>query len=235
MSAFFSPLVEEAIELAAEWHEGTYRKGRWRDSICVPPDASVARVPTIAHVTTVALTVARAGWGDATIAAAFLHDALEDADRWGRALARDVLAARVGERVVSIVEAVSEPQRDAEGRPLRWRVRKEAYLESLGAGPPEAAAVALADKLHNAHSIASSLESGVDVFASAPGRQALSADAAAQLWFLEAAVEATERHRDARLRPMRERVRVEVERLRRASPHASGQGEARSGHRGLPE
>jgi len=216
MSAFFSPLVEEAIELAAEWHEGTYRKGRWRESICLPPDASVPRVPTMAHVTTVAMTVARAGWGDDAIAAAFLHDALEDADRWRRDLSRDVLADRVGEAVVQIVEAVSEPQQDADGNRLKWRVRKEAYIASLTAGPPEAAAVALADKLHNAYSIASSIESGVDVFTSAPARQALSAGPEAQLWFLDAAVAATEHHADPRLDPMREAVREQIERLVRA-------------------
>ena len=150
------------------------------------------------------------------IAAAFLHDALEDADRWRRDLQRDVLASRVGERVVQIVEAVSEPQRDAEGNPIKWRVRKEAYLASLTGGPPEAAAVALADKLHNAFSIASSIECGVDVFTSAPGRRALSAGPDAQLWFLNAAVAATEHHADARLGPMRELVREQITRLARA-------------------
>ena len=213
MSGLFSPRVEEAIELAAEWHQGTFRKGRWRESICLPPDASVARIPTMAHVTTVAVTVARAGWGDEAIAAAFLHDALEDGDRFGRDLDRDELARRMGETVVRIVEAVSEPQRDAVGNRLPWRVRKEAYLASLRAGPPEAAAVALADKLHNAFSIASSLESGVDVFTSAPGRQALSSDGDAQLWFLNAAVAATAHHTDARLSPMREAVNEQIARL----------------------
>ena len=224
MSALFSPLVERAIELAAEWHEGTYRKGRWRDTICVPPDASVARVPTMAHVTTVALTVDRAGWDEHAVAAAFLHDALEDADRWNRDLDRDELAAHVGETVVRIIEAVSEPQRDAEGARLPWRVRKEAYLASLAAGPVEASAVALADKLHNTYSIASSLEAGVDVFQTAPGRQALSAGPESQLWFLRAAVEATEPHADVRLVPMRIRVREEIARLERAVSAGEGRG-----------
>lgn len=216
MSDFFSPLVEEAIELAAEWHQGTYRKGRWRDPMQAPPDGEIARIPTMAHVTTVAVTVARAGWGEETIAAAFLHDALEDADRWGRALRREVLAGRIGEEVVRIIEAVSEPQRDATGNRLPWRVRKQAYLDRLSAGLPEAAAVALADKLHNAYSISASIESGVDVFTSAPGRQALSADAEAQLWFMTSAVQVTERHDDPRLVPMRAAVRKQIDRLAEA-------------------
>ena len=212
----FSPLVERAIEIAAEWHDGTYRKGRWRVPCFEARDGGLVRVPTMAHVTTVALTVQRAGWGPETVAAAFLHDALEDPNRDGTLFRRDALAALVGETVTQIVEAVSEPGRP-DGRPLPWQVRKDGYLERLADGPPEAAAVALADKLHNAYAMASSLEAGVDVFTSAPGRRALSAGPAAQRWFFEAAVTATEHHDDARLVPMRARVRSEIARFVRAA------------------
>ena len=209
----FSPLVERAVGIAAEWHDGTYRKGRWRASCVAPPDGSEPRVPAMAHVTTVALTVQRAGWGDEAVAAAFLHDALEDADRYGQSLGRDRLAALVGEAVVRIVEAVSEPKRDAEGAWLPWRVRKETYLARLAAGPAEAAAVSLADKLHNAYSMASSLGCGIDIFTDGPGRRALSAGPESQLWFFQAALDATRRHNDGRLVPMRERLAAEVERF----------------------
>ena len=209
----FSPVVERAIELAAEWHDGTFRKGRWRPEPFDCPPGEAVRVPTMAHVTTVALTVQRAGWGDEAVAAAFLHDTIEDANRYGEALTAERLAAEVGEAVVRIVLAVTEPKRDADGTPLPWRVRKEAYLAHLAAGPPEAAAVALADKTHNAYSIASSLEAGVDVFASAPGRTALSADGAAQLWFLRAARAATDHHADPRLDGLRAQLDAQTERL----------------------
>ncbi|MEM1116490.1 MAG: HD domain-containing protein [Bacteroidota bacterium] len=212
--ALFSPLVERAIEVAAEWHDATYRKGRWTDPCTEAADGTQARVPTMAHVTTVALTVQRAGWGDEAVAAAFLHDALEDGDRDGNVLDRDRLAAIVGETVVRIVEAVSEPKRGPDGRPLRWRARKETYLDRLGAGPSEAAAVSLADKLHNAYAMASSLEAGVDIFTAAPGRRALSAGPDDQLWFFDAVLAATGTHVDARLVPMRARLVVEVDRLR---------------------
>ena len=209
----FSPFVERAIELAAEWHDGTYRKGRWRTPTFKCPDGERIRVPTIAHVTAVALTVQRAGWDDETVAAAFLHDAIEDANVWGDTLSPEQLAAATSERVAEIVLAVTEPKRDDAGDWLPWRVRKEAYVATLGAGPPEAAAVALADKVHNAYTIASALEAGVDVFAPAPGRTALSADGAAQLWFLRAARAATDHHADARLDGLRARFDQAVARL----------------------
>jgi (p)ppGpp synthase/HD superfamily hydrolase len=107
--ALFSPLVERAIEVAAEWHAGTFRKGRWTAPCVEPTDGTPAQVPAMAHVTTVALTVQRAGWTDAAVAAAFLHDALEDANRYDQSLAREALAAIVGEEVVRIVEASSGP------------------------------------------------------------------------------------------------------------------------------
>lgn len=217
MSALLSPLVERAIETAAEWHDGTYRKGRWTAPCVACPADEVARVPTMAHVTAVALTVERAGWGDEAVAAAFLHDALEDANRYGASFDRAALVAIVGEAVVRIVEAVSEPKRDASGTPLAWRARKETYLARLGAGPPEASAVSLADKLHNAYAMASSLEAGVNIFTAAPGRRALSAGPGDQLWFFRAVLDATRVHDDPRLAPMRDRLDGEVERFRRAS------------------
>ena len=210
MTPLFSPLVERAIETAAEWHDGTYRKGRW-SSPCVEDPAS--RVPAMAHVTTVALTVQRAGWPDEAVAAAFLHDALEDPDRAGRRFTRAAMAERVGEAVTRIVEAVSEPQLDPDGRRLPWRERKETYLARLADGPVEAVAVSLADKLHNAYAMASSLEAGVDIFCDAPGRRALSAGPDAQRWFFDAVVGVSRQRDDARLAPMRERLVEEVGRF----------------------
>ena len=217
MTELFSPLVERAIEAAAEWHDATWRKGRWRPAFVVSPEGGPARVPTMAHLATVALTVQRAGWDDETVAAAFLHDALEDPDRHGRRLARAALAARVGERVTALVEAVSEPQLDADGAQLPWRVRKEAYLAGLAAAPAEASAISLADKLHNAYSMASGLEAGVDIFTSAPGRVGLSAGADDQAWFFRAVLAATGVHDDPRLPPMRDRLAQEIDRFERAA------------------
>ena len=213
----FSPLVERAIETAAEWHDGTWRKGRWSPPFVVGPGGEPSRVPAMAHLTTVALTVQRAGWGDAAVAAAFLHDALEDPNRHRQRLARAALADVMGEEVVALVEAVSEPQLDGGGHRLPWRERKDAYLVRLGAGPAAASAISLADKLHNAYSMASSLEADIDIFTSAPGRTGLSAGAEDQSWFFRTVLDVTRRHDDARLVPMRSRLADEIDRFERAA------------------
>ncbi len=220
-AAPFSPLVERAVELAAEWHEGTYRKGRWRPAPFAPPpevEAAVAlQIPVMAHVTAVALAVQRAGWDDTTVAAAFLHDALEDRNRWGVGLTREALEAEVGPAVVRLVEVVTEPKRGADGHLLPWRPRKETYVAQLAAGPPEAAAISLADKLHNAWTMAEALAAGVDIFADAPGRRALTAGPAEQAWFLRAVRAATAHHPDPRLDALRAQLGEEVVRFERAA------------------
>ncbi len=211
----FSPLVERAIETAAEWHDGTSRKGRSTPPIVTSPDGHASRVPTMAHLATVALTVQRAGWPDEAVAAAFLHDTLEDPNRYGQRLARETLVAVVGERVVGLVEAVSEPQLDADRLP--WRERKDAYLRHVAGGAPAAAAISLADKLHNAHAMASSLEAGVDIFTTTQDRVGLSAGPRDQSWFFRAVLDATRVHGDARLGAMRDRLAAEIERFERAA------------------
>jgi (p)ppGpp synthase/HD superfamily hydrolase len=213
--SLFNPLIERAIELSAEWHEGTYRKSRWRDEPFEPPPDVLLHIPVMAHVTAVAFTVQRAGWEDEVVAAAFLHDVLEDGNRFRQGMPAGQLAALVGEDVTALVAAVTEPKRDAAGNPLPWRVRKDAYLEALAAGPPGAAAISLADKLHNAWTMNESFAAGIDVFTAAPGRRALSAGPERQRWFFHAVLAATRRHDDPRLAPMRARLEEEVARFER--------------------
>jgi (p)ppGpp synthase/HD superfamily hydrolase len=213
----FSPLIERAIELSAEWHDQTYRKSRWRNEPFEPPPNVVLHVPMMAHVTAVALTVQRAGWEDEVVAAAFLHDVLEDANRFRQGMLPEQLAALVGEDVVALVAAVTEPKRDDAGNPLPWRVRKEAYLAALAAGPPGAAAISLADKLHNAWTMCEGLAASVDIFSPTPYRRALSAGPEAQRWFLRAVLDVTCRHADPRLEPMRARLDEEIARFEQAT------------------
>ena len=162
--SFFSPLIEQAVELAAEWHDGTYRKSRWRDPAFSSPDGAMVRVPVMAHVTAVALTVQRAGWDEATVAAAFLHDVIEDGNRHKQSFRREELEQRLGAAVAARVEEVSEQKRDPSGNHRTWRARKEGYLDQLRAGTPEGVAISLADKLHNLWTMNQTLELGFDVF-----------------------------------------------------------------------
>ena len=204
--ALFRPVIEHAIELSAQWHDGTYRKGAWRDPAFEVPEAEEVQIPVIAHLAAVASIVRRAGWSEETVAAAYLHDAIEDMNRHGQRLRRKQLRDAVGAEVARLVAQVSEQKLDDDGQMRPWRARKEDYLDSIRAGRPDAAAISLADKVHNLWSITQSLEAGENIFA------ALSGDAEAQHWFHEAVLEASTHHDDPRLDPMRERLQTELDR-----------------------
>jgi (p)ppGpp synthase/HD superfamily hydrolase len=203
----FSPLIEHAIELSAQWHDGTYRKSVWRDpAFEVPADQDI-QIPVIAHLAAVASIVHRAGWDEGTVAAAYLHDTIEDMNQHGQRLRRKQLREAVGAEVAKLVAQVSEQKLDDDGKMRPWRDRKDDYLEGIRTGPPEAVAISLADKIHNLWSINQSLEADGDIL------DVLSGDAEAQLWFHHAVLEASNEHDDARLVPMRERLQQEIERF----------------------
>lgn len=203
----FSPLIEHAIELSAQWHDGTYRKSVWRDPAFEVPADQAIQTPVIAHLAAVASIVHRAGWDEATVAAAYLHDTIEDMNQHGQRLRRKQLREAVGTEVAKLVAQVSEQKLDDAGAMRSWRDRKEDYLEGVRTGPPEAAAISLADKIHNLWSINQSLKADEDIL------DVLSGNAEAQLWFHRAVLEASTEHRDARLDPMRERLQREIERF----------------------
>jgi Guanosine polyphosphate pyrophosphohydrolases/synthetases len=211
-NALFSPLVEHAIELSAQWHDGTYRKSVWRDPAFEVPADEEIQIPVIAHLAAVASIVHRAGWGETVVAAAYLHDAIEDMNQHGQRLRRKQLRDAVGAEVARLVAQVSEQKLDDDGQMRPWRARKEDYLAGIRSGRPEAAAISLADKIHNLWSMNQSLAAGEDIFA------ALSGDAEAQHWFHEAVLEASTAHDDPRLPPMRERLQQEIDRLADRTP-----------------
>lgn len=207
----FSPLVEHAIELAAQWHDGTYRKSSWRDAAFEVPHDEIVQVPVMAHLTTVATTVQRAGWDDATIAAAYLHDVIEDMNQHGQHFRYEQLRRTLGAEVAAIVGGVSEQKYDDEGNVRPWRARKEDYIDQLCAGPPEAMAISLADKLHNLWTMNQALANGENVFAHGPNRTALNAGPEQQLWFHRRVLDAADAHDDPRLRPLADRLRAEID------------------------
>jgi (p)ppGpp synthase/HD superfamily hydrolase len=209
----FSPLIEHAIELSAQWHDGTYRKSVWRDPAFEVPEGQEIQIPVIAHLAAVASIVHRAGWDETTVAAAYLHDAIEDMNEHGQRLRRKQLRDAVGPEVAKLVAEVSEQKLDDDGEMRPWRDRKEDYLESVRTGSPEAAAVSLADKIHNLWSITQSLDTGEDILA------ILSGDAEAQRWFHRAVLEASEAHDDPRLDPMRDRLQAELDRFEAVLDH----------------
>ena len=122
--------IEEAIEIAAEAHQGQYRKG--------------TRTPYITHPYAVGLMLMEAGCSEAVIVAGILHDTVEDTD-----LTLGFIQEHFGEYVAGIVAGCSE------NKALRWRARKTERIEALRRASPEICTVTCADKLHNLRTIIS--------------------------------------------------------------------------------
>ena len=120
-----SDLVASAYEMAASAHRGQRRKD----------DGS----PYITHPVAVAGLLHDAGFDDELIAAALLHDVVEDTD-----MASDEVSERFAERVAELVDALSEDDgiRD-------YEERKREHREQVADAGKGAIAIYIADKLSN--------------------------------------------------------------------------------------
>lgn len=122
-------IIEKALQLAAQAHEGQYRKR--------------SNIPYITHPVAVGMILLKAGYEEDIVAAGILHDTVEDTE-----LTLSRLQKEFGPRIASIVEGCSEPDKS-----LPWEKRKEHSIEFFKKAPEEIRAVASADKLHNVRSI----------------------------------------------------------------------------------
>ena len=136
-----TPQIKKAIQFAARKHHGQMR-------------AETEPLPYVTHLFSVALLVAESGAGDDVIAAALLHDTLEDTET-----TPEELSAAFGPRVLELVESVSEAKAE-DGQKLPWKDRKEGYLATLAKAPDDALIVAMADKIDNIESKLEGLEAG---------------------------------------------------------------------------
>ena len=163
-------VVCEATAFAAHAHAGQTRKG--------------SSVPYIVHPMEVASIVASICPDESTIAAAVLHDVVEDT---GADL--DEIRRRFGLRVAEIVAAESEDKRRDRPAHDTWRERKQATIDHLThTDDPSVLVVALADKLSNMRSIARDYrEVGDDVWQRFNMR-----DANLHAWYYRAVVAALE-------------------------------------------
>ena len=94
------PILEEAIRLAVTAHEGQIRKGDGQ--------------PFITHPVAVALLCARAGLDPETIAAALLHDVVEDTPHTPEDVeSRTSPAVRAAVEAVTKEEGRDVPRREA--------------------------------------------------------------------------------------------------------------------------
>lgn len=122
-------MIHKAAVFAAKAHEGMMRKG--------------SRIPYIYHPMEVALIVAMLTDDPEIIAAAYLHDVLEDTSVTPKELEQEF-----GKRVLSLVQAESED------KTLTWRERKGSTVAHLKEAPMEIKMIALGDKLSNMRSTA---------------------------------------------------------------------------------
>jgi len=127
-----TPLLKRALDHAAVWHRDQKRK------------YPVVEVPYVSHIAGVVAVLARHGFDDEVLAAGALHDVVEDCG-----ITRHELTRLFGGRVADLVHAVSE-----EDKSLPWAERKTRYLLRFEQSPPDAQAIAVADKIDNFASIA---------------------------------------------------------------------------------
>ena len=98
--------------------------------------------PYVVHPLMVAKKLARLGFSDAVIAAAMVHDVLEDTE-----VDEKTLRQELGDKVVDIILPLSE------NKSLEWQERKKIYIEKVKNASVETKAVAIADKIHNLESL----------------------------------------------------------------------------------
>lgn len=126
--------LERALEFAIKAHEGQFRKG--------------TNIPYIVHPLEAAYIVDKLTDDMDVVAAAVLHDVVEDAGVTVRELKE-----LFGERVARFVEAVSEDRSFNEDIKITWKERKLKTITEISRGPKEVKLVALGDKLSNMRAI----------------------------------------------------------------------------------
>ncbi len=128
-------IVVESVKLASKLHS------RQRKKKSIVPD-----IPYMGHLMEVAGIVQSNGGDEITVAAALLHDAIEDQG----AEAREQIRAQFGQEVLDIVEACTES--DTFPKPA-WQERKETYLKLVETASPSVLLVIVADKLQNGRAL----------------------------------------------------------------------------------
>ncbi|MBQ0093550.1 MAG: bifunctional (p)ppGpp synthetase/guanosine-3',5'-bis(diphosphate) 3'-pyrophosphohydrolase [Bacteroidales bacterium] len=123
-------LLDKAIKFAVDAHAGVERRGKGFPYIVHPMEA-VAVVATITA-------------DQELLAAAALHDTVEDTD-----VTEEQICALFGPRVANLVHLESDDDMNEE-----WRSRKKKAIARLAASPIDAKIVAMGDKLSNMRAIA---------------------------------------------------------------------------------
>ena len=128
-------LLDRAIVFAVKAHAGTERRGKG--------------YPYIIHLMEAVEIVATMTPDQDLLAAAILHDTIEDTD-----VTLDDIRAEFGDRIATLVEQETEERPEGVSKEASWHDRKQATIERLSKASREAKIVALGDKLSNIRAIA---------------------------------------------------------------------------------
>lgn len=128
-------LLDRAIIYAVEAHAGTERRGKGFPYIVHPMEA----VEIVATITP----------DQEILAAAALHDTVEDTD-----ITIEQIRAEFGDRIASLVGAETDDVVDGQSEEESWHDRKLAAINRLSKASKDAKTVALGDKLSNMRAIA---------------------------------------------------------------------------------
>jgi len=127
-------ILDKAIVFAVKAHAGTERRGKAFPYIVHPLEA----VEIVATMTT----------DQELLAAAALHDTVEDTD-----VTLDDIRREFGDRVAKLVEEESDVFMEGVSEADSWHERKQAAIDRLSRASRDAKMVALGDKLSNARII----------------------------------------------------------------------------------
>ena len=128
-------ILDRAIIFAVRAHTGTERRGKGYPYIVHPMEA----VEIVATMTA----------DQELLAAAALHDTVEDTD-----ITLDQLRSEFGDRVASLVADESAEKYEGVSESDSWHARKQAAIDRLARASHDAKMVALGDKLSNMRAIA---------------------------------------------------------------------------------
>lgn len=128
-------LLDRAIIYAVKAHAGTERRGKGFPYIVHPMEA----VEIVATITP----------DQEILAAAALHDTVEDTD-----ITIEQIRAEFGDRIASLVGAETDDVVDGQSEEESWHDRKLAAINRLSKASKDAKTVALGDKLSNMRAIA---------------------------------------------------------------------------------
>ena len=139
-------LLARATAFAAEAHVGQLRKG--------------TKIPYIVHPMEAAAICATMTDNEEVLAAAVLHDTIEDTST-----TKEDLEERFGPRVTELVLAQSENKREGQAASETWKTRKEESLEHMRSTDDiQSKMLYLSDKLANIRSVYRDLEQVGDGF-----------------------------------------------------------------------